>query len=439
VESASQTIPEDPPQAADSEPAVEVPELTVPLPRFAWEPSNYSNKFLVILSSSSEPNYGPPALQTLAEQRQVSVELARLSSSWFQGLEPCFEITVAGAFEYRRQATNLSRQLDGIDVPNEVKNAGRFVGTQEVVDDWCKNKPSDATAPCGPLRFAEVHDGRTWLWLGLDDQTVSDSLEGSEAPTALDGVSTWSAPLSAEQLGETNTGARYDLYAPLSKKALKSCAIKGFAALTRGTPHHSYLQAEPPASEPSCGQPDIFAELSCADAPDEPLIALPAGSKTPTLYTSTARIANVEMEDEAKSLVTRSAAFRNAFTAARDAASERNQPLQQLVDIWGYIAPDQKLLLVQVTLQTGDGVIWCGQDDFRLQLAGVFTWADNDRVGEELVPFFSYYNAEILTLIDVEADGRPELLQRAWPGRLLLVGTGEEACSWGKAYCDCPC
>ncbi len=414
------------------------PEL--PLPPMAVDPTQLSDRFLVILASSATPGTTPDSLAALAGEPELLAAVSRASSSWFDGLMPCYEITVAGAFEYRRQATALARQLDGLGVESYVKQAGRYLGPQAVVQDWCSSDHQALSEGCGQARFAEVHDGKAWLWLPQDQLVIDRALEGSPEPQPLGGLEAWSSPLSAQTIDPHKVGEAWKLYAPGSATSVGRCKVQGFTAITRGQPHFGYLQQDPAPTAPGCGGPEIFARLSCKDPPDEPLLALPAVHPEPLLYTALAPLRDIDLEDDAKVIVGRSPAFRPTFERARAEAERRSMPLQQLVTLRGFVARQQKVLLVQVTLQTGDGEIWCGSDDVREELAAVFEWTQEGSIGAEIVPFHNLDMAEIIGLIDLDADGVPELFQRRWPDEIQLVGGGgEQRCTAPKAYCDCPC
>lgn len=115
-------------------------------------------------------------------------------------------------------------------------------------------------------------------------------------------------------------------------------------------------------------------------------------------------------------------------------------PLQQLVTLTGYVAPDRKILVIRITLQTGDGVVWCGDDDVRVELVGIHEWTDEGTIGAQVLPFQPLEQAENLGLIDLDADGVPEFLQRRWPDRIQIVDAdGEPDCNAPRGYCSCPC
>jgi len=412
----------------------------VALPSMASEPEQLSGYFLVILASSDTPGHMPESLLTLVDHPDLLAGVRRASSSWFEALMPCYEITVAGGFEYRRQATALARQLDELGIDNYVKQAGRYVGPQAVVEAWCASDKQAQSAGCGQLRFAEVHDGRAWLWLAQDPLVIERALEGAAAPTPLGGLTAWSTGLGAETIEPHDKGDAWRVYAPGSATELGTCRINGFAAITRGQPHFGYLAQEPPPTAPGCGEPALFAELSCKEAPDEPLIALPADQPEPALYTALAPLRDIELEDDIKVIVAKSEAFGPVFRQANAEANERSVPLQQLVTLRGYVAKDRKVLLVQVTLQTGDGEVWCGSDDVRADLVAVYDWTKEGGIGEQLVPFYAIEMSEVIGLIDLEGDGTPELIQQRWPDELQVIRAGQATtCTAPQAYCDCPC
>lgn len=412
----------------------------VPLPPMAPKPEQLSDRFLVILSSSKRARTMPASLAILAEHPPLIDPVVRASSSWFEGLMPCYEVTLAGAFEYRRQATALARQLEGLGVENYVKQAGRYLGPQAVVEAWCQADHQALTEGCGQALFAEVHDGKAWLRLAQDPIVVERALQGSPDPEPLGGLEAWSASLPVETIDPHREGDAWKLYAPASAQTLGRCKVKSFEAITRGQPHFGYLRQDPPPTSPGCGSPELFARLDCKEPPQEPLLALPADHPEPVLYTALAPLRDIELEDDVKVIVNRSPAFAKSFQQARTAAEERSMPLQQLVSLRGFVGPKHKLLLVQVTLQTGDGLVWCGSDDVRHDLAAVFEWTTEGGIGAELVPFHPLEMAEVLGLIDVDADGVPELFQLRWPGEYQLVfGGAEQVCSAPQDYCDCPC
>jgi hypothetical protein len=413
--------------------------LALPLPPMTPSPEDLSDRFLVILASSDTPGHIPPALERLADHPDLLEAVVRARSSWFQGLMPCYEITLAGAFEYRRQATALARRLDEHGVDNYVKQAGRYVGRQEVVEAWCRSDRQAAEQACGDARFVEVHDETAWMWLPQAPVVLERLLEGAPDPAPLGGLEAWSSPLSAETIEGYERGQGWKIYAPGRGEKIGRCKIQSFAAITRGQPHFGYLEQQPPPTAPGCGSPEIFARLSCKEPPGEPLLALPAEHSEPVLYTPLAPLRDIELEDDAKMIVARSPAFGPAFEQARAEANERSMPLQQLVTLRGFVAPDRKVLLVQITLQTGDGEVWCGSDDVREELVAVYEWGQDNEIGRELVPFHGLGLAEVLGLIDLDADGVPELFRRHWPHELQLVSGQQQSCSAPQDYCDCPC
>jgi hypothetical protein len=432
----------DPPrEPAPVESALRDPDgLPIPLPPMVVEPERLSDQFFVILQSSPAPGAMPESLSILAGHPELMAAVARASSSWFQGLMPCYEITIAGAFEHRRQATTLARRLEVLGVESYVKQAGRYVGRQELVESWCQADHAVETASCDGVHFVEVHGEKAWIALAQDPLITQRAAVDAPAPEPLGDLATWSSPLGVETIEPYSKGDKFRVVAPVSARSLDRCRIESFAAITRGQPHFGYLQQQPPPTEPGCGEPELFGQLSCTEPPAEPLLAIPAGRDEPILYTPLAPLRDIELEDDAKVLVARSSAFGPVFTDARARAEERSMPLQQLVTLRGFVAPERKVLLIVVTLQTGDGEVWCGADDVREELAGLYLWTKDGKIGEEILPFRALEGAEVLGILDIDSDGAPEMLQRRFPNELQLWRQGEElACTAPQAYCDCPC
>jgi hypothetical protein len=314
------------------------------------------------------------------------------------------------------------------------------VGRQEAVDAWCRRPPAPLADGCEGLRFAEVHDGVAWLPLALDDETATAALRDLPAPTPLGGYDAWSSPLPADRLPPELASARWKLVAPASGRSVGTCRVTAFAALTSGHPHFGYLQQDPRPTAPGCGEPAPFARLDCKSPPEEPLVAVPREAPDPVLYRALPPLRDIDLEDDVKAVVNRTPAFSAAFSEAREAANERSAPLQQLVTLTGFVAPGRKALAVRVTLQTGDGEVWCGADDVRVELFAVHEWLAEGGLGAALLPLHRLENTELVGLIDFEGDGVPELVERAWPDTLQIERAGQEpSCQAERAYCDCPC
>lgn len=430
-------------EAQDPSPAAGAPADpgAVPGPPFATDPETLAGRHLVILPGSGEPGAQVSGLDRLAAHPALLAEVQRASSTWFAGFPPCREITFAGAFEHRRQATARARELEGLGLQAEVAEAGAYLGPQRPIAAWCRRAPTPrGPQACADARFAEVHDGQVWMWLALDEEATTAALAESGAPAPLGDLDTWFAPVPGDAHGGHRKGDAWRVVAPGSGRAVGTCRISRFAALTRGEPHASWRAQEPAPTAPGCGAPELFARLDCRAAPDEPLLASRGAAPAPVLYTALAPLRDIELEDAAKAVVSRSPGFTEAFAGAQAQALERSAPLQQLVSLTGFVARGTKVLLVQVSLQTGDGVTGCGRDDVRVDLAAVHAWARDGRIGPPIVPLHAVEGAEILGLIDLAGDGTLELFERAWPGTLRLDSArGPSACALERGYCTSPC
>jgi hypothetical protein len=61
-------------------------------------------------------------------------------------------------------------------------------------------------------------------------------------------------------------------------------------------------------------------------------------------------------------------------------------------------------------------------------------------LGAPLVPLHPLQDTAVLGLVDIDADGTPELFERAWPGTLRIsAGRDPAPCQLEQGYCGCPC
>ena len=80
-----------------------VPPSGPALPAVVQNPEALSERHLVVLAEA-DPGTLAPGVERLAGHPDLLRDLQRLPTTLYGGLPPCRELTIAGAFEYDRQA-----------------------------------------------------------------------------------------------------------------------------------------------------------------------------------------------------------------------------------------------------------------------------------------------------------------------------------------------
>ncbi len=423
------------PNANPAPPAVETPapvekppvaSQVHPSPRL--DGPELSNAWLVILASNTEPNLDPPGLTKIlsGDSQVVGARPGRLDSSRFKGLMPCYEVVVANATTDKGEALELSRQLKAEGIDHYVKNAGAYVGARPAVEAFCaRQRAGDVSSCTGGLRMAERWGGKVYVDLGLTGEVATRALSTAGTATSASGDgAAWSAPLTAQTLGDLSIGDAVHV-ASAADGSPTTCAVSRFVALTRGTPHWGWGEQGRPG--PACGVEEAFAELDC----DHQDVTLASVKALPPRATTTGT--SSPASDEFASALRASQAWTDAVAEAKGAA-DGEQVIEELT-MTRWTLGDRELIQVDGWLRTGEGYDDCGGDDVNIVVRGVL--ASNGRTA---VPFRIATYERWLGLLDVDADGQLEVISRTFPSVTTIHRTnGEPMCSVEVAYCDCPC
>ena len=391
------------------------------------EPGALSNKWLIILHSSKVPGEVVPGISALAD---VELETAPMTlvSSRYKRLMPCYEVTIANAFDDRKASIAYSKALTAAGVSNYPKNAGAWVGADPRIDAFCGGGEELTEACPAGARMTETWGDRTYVHLGLDPATTERSLDGAAEPQPIAGADgAWRSPLSSvEQLGDWKRGSTVTVAGP---DLPETCQVAGFVALTRGTPHFGWFEG--PKSSPGCGTAALFAELDCA-AP-EGLLAVPEGAPVPIIGDDV-QIPVMEGEEAIKAMGD-GGALAEVMARATASAAKAGAPLETDTSVEAFTVDSARFYRVEQHLFTGEAFNSCGGEDVSLAVAGIvkedFTVLQPWRVVSPKVP---------TVLVDVDRDGIPESFEEAWPGiRRIVTHTGDTACAVSVDYCDCAC
>lgn len=376
-------------------------------------------QYLVILASKIDPAEVQPALDAVRSLGAPGAKARTLLSSRFKSLMPCYTVAIADAFADKKQALTLSKQLSAAKVDNYVKNAGDYVGPSAAVDAFCAGFASGQSASPNAAIVASA-GGRGWIAMGgatpspLGDPVRLDDSYGA-----------WSQSVPRDSYDES--GPSSWLLVDPRTGATQSCKRKSVAALTLGTPHFGALQGDEKPTAPVCGEPALYSELDCAVS--EGLhVAVPEGGRAPVVYK-------------------RGEGSLSALEAAAKADLERvpgwhdfkpidpSDEVRRAVTVTRFEGPAGVILVVEGSIEDGEGV--CGGDEVAWR--AVYA-AQGDGLGRRLGPYIEEHFSRLEALIDVEADGAPELLTTAFPDETTLWRVdGSELSRSSIAYCDCAC
>ena len=406
------------------------PKATDGIPRA--DGAAYDGRWLIILSSKKDPDHIPDGARALLSGEAgvglpAGQSLVRLDSTAFKGLQPCYDIVVAGAYDDREAAVAASEALTAAGIDNYPRQPGRFVGAQPQVEAWCQDQSLNVEAACpADVVLGDTHDGRHFLAIPLAEVQFERALEGTATPKRLSDTA-WVAPLDAQQLGRFSVGATWQAFGPEGQVA--ACTTRGFAAVTRGTPHFGWHDTD--RSTPGCGTPTVMAELDCAGL-DALAWAQPTGGK--------GRAATAVDEPASSGIAGAQGQVAPTWmTAEMEAAGQarsRGAPLDMEVSVSGWSLGDTELLAFRTTWMTGLGHDECGGDDVRLEV-----WAASDASGEHLLPARPARTFTSVVPVDVDGDGTFEVWTRDFTGSTALyVGTSTTpACRLAFDFCDCSC
>ncbi|MEZ4317600.1 MAG: hypothetical protein R3F61_08845 [Myxococcota bacterium] len=398
----------------------------------------YSDRWLVILSSKKELGHVPEgATKLLSPEPPVAgADLARLSSTEFKALQPCFEIVVAQAFADRKGAVAFSKQLTAAGIDNYPKNAGTWVGTQPRVDAYCRGErePSVLTCP-SEAALAETVDGRHLVRIDVAEVVARPALDQAGKARKVSDT-TWIGSIAAETLGGHQVGDAWT--ASGTSGPTGTCTVKGFVSATRGTPHFGWYDG--PMNEPGCGSPIVMAELSCdgleaagSDDADGGIVVATRGRLSrPDLddqlaeEDAEARAAMAVLDDEP--------AWNRYRQIAHDQAGP--DPVTETLLFERYLSGGTPLVAVTATWVTGQGLVECGGEDVN---EAVWALVDPAKKATIAGPIPAYGLTRIVPF-DLGSDGKWDVWTLDWNGTTRFRrDDGVSQCTNELAYCDCPC
>jgi len=384
--------------------------------------ADYADKWLVILSSSRERGITPPGAEGLEG-------LIRLDSSLFKGLMPCFEIVIAGAYDDRTEAVARTKALSDEDIDSYAKQSGAYVGDDPRLADYCSAPP---TACTGDYRFVETYGETPFMHLALDDLATERATEDAPEAKRMGEALVWRTDLSAQRIEDWAIGQKIGGWS--ADGASQACTIRGFAALTRGTPHFGWYDGD--QKTPGCGRPEVFATLDC-DGPVH--LAAPADGPVLKISPVSTEKPSPQATGFGTEVLQRDPTYQSLHTQARQQANDRGEDLQEEILVREITHQKHVYLLITAHLTTADGNDRCGGEDVNIVVAGVARGPDETRRGENVVPFHEAGEDEIQALID---DGTRSIsvLKRSWPQRhAVTTRKGTEICAVDIDYCDCDC
>lgn len=394
--------------------AVGAPAGAAELAPVAADPAAYGDKVLVLLSAKVERGHAPEGLAAAAAL--PGARPARLESSQFKGLMPCYEVVVAGAFDDLAAAKRLAAALQAAGVDHTIKRAGAYVGPQRALDGACA---ALRAPPGGDARFGFVEE--LGVALPLPDGLVERAVEGVAPVASTVDPSVWTRALPARTAGPFTVGEA--LRVADYQRGLTSCAVGGLARGVVGQPHWGALEAGLKA--PACGDEALYAALPGCAA--EGVVLMPGAADVEVGVWSGPEAAGADPGAWAGQV--------GPWVAeAGEVGRAHGLPpevrwTQRPLRLGG-----RELVLWTVDLQAAPEAGGCGMPGFLRQAAGLV-----DRRGRPVAPMEVIDQHRVLGVIAPTPGGPPALhLREDLTGTQRLRGAGLDAARV-RAYCDCPC
>jgi hypothetical protein len=390
---------------------------------------DYGDKYLVILSSSPTPGAEPASLATIGAKPELGARVARLDSSQYKNLMPCYEIVIARAFDSLASAKEWSGQLAALKIDHYVKNAGKFVGRLPAVEAYCEAKKNEPPDACGGVRFVEKWAGG--LLMGLGEPADEKGLAPWNGERKV-----WRAPLDEKIHGAHRVGDVLLVLDPGSAEPMR-CKVKGFSAVVRGHPHFGYFEEPPKPDRPGCGEPELFAELECPRAiAGEVALAVAHDRPAPAMVAFDGpEVDEHPLGAAAVEMISKLPEFARALEEAEREAKERKAELSRTFSL----RAAKDLLVVRAIFSTGEGLIECGGEDVRIEIQGALALKDG-ALGAVVLPFRRVELKRLGGILDLEKDGKLETFDIEPPARFSIRrGDDQEACGLVVPFCDCGC
>ena len=405
----------------------------------------YSEKWIVILGSYENNTDVPASLSKLQAKPKLATGLARIDSSEFKGLMPCYQVLIAGGFKSKKAARALHRKLKKIGVDAYFKNAGKWVGKLAKLQAYCKRRGAKPPkVACGNLHWVERWDGRTFMQVPVEEPVFKRLTQNAPQTKPLGkSMEAWTAKLQNEVIGPYRTKTPFKLYGQDASEPVASCMLDHFVLLTRGTPHFGWMQMHEEEGKkpkkPGCGEPALFAELKCNKS-GQALFAVADGHRGPRFYKKLQTVPGGG--DQVVAALKKSATWQAALDMAGKEARDQKRELKEQIATFAYRAGTRTVVLAKLSLVTGDGMTECGADDLRLDLrALVEVDPRSGTVKRELLPLTETEQSTVKGVIDADGSGALYLLETLFPNttRLVPADHAGAGCAIEYAFCDCPC
>ena len=383
-----------------------------------------ASHWLVILASKLDPAEAVPAVATIANHADLRADVGTLLSSRFKNLMPCYTVTYADATTDKAAALALSKRLRDIGVDNYVKNTGAWIGPSAAVDAYCNGgEEATANAVIVPANIADT----LWIPVAAPQAVVEAALTNAPKPVAMnERFDAWIQPATNPPGGAS--GARYTGVDAHTGRTV-ACTSARVAALTLGVPHFAVVQEGAPKA-PACGEAALYTELSCSgETSGNGWIVVPEGTPL-TGYTrhegGEARASAAEA-----SIATRTEIGRDPTNVGDYGGME----VERSVSVTLWTGPTGELALVEATRTLGPGV----GGGYQTIWTGVYK-VEAGTLGAPLGELIETEWSSAFGLVDVGADGKPDLVVTEFPSTTAVIGTdGARHGALELPFCDCAC
>lgn len=275
-----------------------------------------------------------------------------------------------------------------------------------------------------PAHLVVWRGGDLWMAEDTDPALLATWVAAAPAPRSLsDAGDVWWQPLpqvASEGVAVTVVDA--------ASGGVRHCLTGASALLTLGTPPDGWAE-EGPMEAPVCGEPARFTQLVCEGPVQGGVLVGTSGAVRP--YTPLGA-APPPLVAAASAQVQRWSGYPAEASGQASTDTDAGEERGTEVTLWR--SGRRTVAAVKAFVRTGDV---CGGD--HQSFLAVFEVKDG-RLGRMLVPWWAGAWADVAGLVDLGADGVPEVVVDELPGQLSVIdANGAERARFEPAFCACMC
>lgn len=427
----------------------------------ATQPQNFSDNWVVILSTSKIKNSISAELQQHIQKEKLQDKVVRLNSSMYQNFMPCFEIVVYDEILNKKQALALSKEWKAKGIDNYVKNAGKYVGYDQRFEQLCQER--NYTSSKTPYKIGFAADGKIHVPIEVSSISI-DRIKPNERDYELLPMTNeiWRHRLNSRTIEDYTIGDTFYAVKLAYGATSQTCTIESFSFFIRGTPNNSpdlavewdvdpkdYIDYElPPDVDPyeldmsnnkayqkalekarlsrRCGSSKLFATLDCSsDITEQKYLISPE-------KINTSQILYAHQESTNLNEWTKSFTSKDLIKEQTRLSSETTEKIQitQTQQLLFSLDTEKKGAILHQTFYTGNAS-YCSGDMIENYYSISF---DSTKI-----PKFNHNEDGTFIGVIVRDGKEPLEIKEMFGGGLIIKDKQEVLFELTRGYCSCGC